>query len=84
MIAADSRGVGYKHLGVHPVAVHLLEPGRGLVAAGADVFEPHPARHGLGRQARARVHAEIDGIAHAFDDPGVTLVETLDAGRPVA
>ena len=84
MIAAESRGVGYKHLGVDAVTVHLVEPGRGVVTAGADVLEPDPALHVLGREARARVHAEVDGIAHAFDDPRVALVEALDAGRPVA
>ena len=51
-----------EHLGVDTVAVELLEPGGRVVAAGADVLEAHPPAHLLGFEARARVHAERDGI----------------------
>ena len=77
-------GSGVQHLGVHAVAVHFLEARRRLVAAGPNVLEPHPALHVFGRQTRARVHPEVDGIAHALDDPRVALVEVLDPRCAVA
>ena len=55
-------GRGIEHLGVDAVLVHLVEARRRVVAAAADLVEALPARHLLGRQARARVHPEVDRV----------------------
>ena len=72
-----------QHLGVDAVAVHLLETGRGVVATPADVLEADPALHLLGLETGTGVHAEVDRVLHALDDPGVALVEVLDPWGPV-
>ena len=73
-----------EHFRVDAVAVHLVEPGRGFVPTRADVLEADPPLHVLGRESGARVHPEVDRVAHPFDHPGVTLFEPLDTGSAVA
>ena len=73
-----------QHLGIDAVAVHLGEADLRVVAAAAHVLEAAPALHLLGLEAGAGVHAEVDRLVHALDDPGVALVEALDARRAVA
>ena len=77
-------GRGVQDLGVHAVAIHLLDAGGRVPAAAAHLVEAHPALLVLGLQAGAGVHAEVDRILDALDDPGVALVEVLHPGRPVA
>ena len=79
----ETRG-GVEDLGVDAVLVHLREPGRRVVAAGAHVLEARPRVHVAGCETRARVHAEVDRVAHALDHPRVTLFEAVDPGRAVA
>ena len=88
VVVGDDRvaeaGRRVEHLGVDAVAVHLLEPRRGIVAAAPDVLEAHPAPHLLGLEPGARVHPERDRVGDAFEHPRVALLEALDARRPVA
>ena len=66
-----------QHFGVDAVEVHFSNPSSWVVAPGPHVLKAHPTLHLFRREPSAGIHAEIDGIIHAFDDPRIAFLESL-------